>query len=274
MIGKINKAHVKAVEFSAAILDALASDKFEGKGWFLDPSKPTPEDMCGTYKGTTAWGNLAYSTSYKCSELTHWNRSDSDFANFWSSPRTTVHTQAQPRTRQGEMVIQQEIEVSWEEGTELARYFYLTPITALVAKTWDVCIRGSLKLTFETTISFPSISDTGGLRVESKTRTTRKEYNEPNIRIGGFISSLFPERLHTLINEWLSKLSDVSQAAKESLSKDIIGALEELFGNVAEGLKHDLNQQNKFVFPGSGTFDIKDPLFSDKGDLMLGLTYR
>lgn len=56
--------------------------------------------------------------------------------------------------------------------------------------------------------------------------------------------------------------------------KDIIDELEELFGIVAEGLKHDLNQQNKFVFPGSGTFDIKDPLFSDKGDLMLGLTYR
>ncbi|KAI4274951.1 MAG: hypothetical protein LQ337_003557 [Flavoplaca oasis] len=163
MIGKIKKAHVKAVKFSAAILDMLASDKFEGKGWCLDDSKPTPEDMCGTYNGTAAWGNLAYSTSYKSSELTHWNRSDSNLANFWSSPRTTVHTLAQPRTRHGEMVIQQDVEVNWEEGIELADDFYLTPITALAAKTWDVCIRGSLKLAFETTISFKSISDIGGL---------------------------------------------------------------------------------------------------------------
>ncbi|KAL9012072.1 MAG: hypothetical protein Q9180_009132, partial [Flavoplaca navasiana] len=42
MIGEIKKAHVKAVEFSAAILDMLACDKFEGKGWCLDESKPTP----------------------------------------------------------------------------------------------------------------------------------------------------------------------------------------------------------------------------------------
>ncbi|KAL8834354.1 MAG: hypothetical protein Q9176_007537 [Flavoplaca citrina] len=268
MIGKVKKAHVKAVEFSGAILGMLASDKFEGKGWCLDDSMPTPEDMCGTYKGTAAWGNLAYSTTYKSSELTHWNKSDSNFANFWSSPRATVHTLAKPRTRQGEMVVQQDIEINWEEGAELADYFYL------IAKTWDVRIRGSLTLTFETTISFKSVSDTGGLRVESTTRTTRKEYNEPNIRIGGLVSSLFPEGLHTLINEWASKLSDQSKDAKEALSKKVIDGLEALFGSVAEGLKHDLNQLNKFVFPGSGTFDIKDPLFSDKGDLMLGLTYR
>ncbi|KAL8865478.1 MAG: hypothetical protein Q9198_009304, partial [Flavoplaca austrocitrina] len=268
MIGKIKKAHVKAVEFSATILGKLASDKFEGKGWCLDDSIPTSEDMCGTYKGTAAWGNLAYSTTYKCSELTHWNKSDSNFANFWSSPRTTVHTLAKPRTRQGEMVIQQDIEMNWEEGTKLADYFYF------VAETWDVCIRGSLKLTFETTISFKSVSDTGDLKVESTTRTTRKEYNEPNIRFGGLVSSMFPEGLHTLINEWASKLSDQSKDAKEALSKKIIDGLEALFGSVAEGLKHELNQQNKFVFPGSGTFDIKDPLFSDNGDLMLGLIYR
>ena len=190
MIGKVKKAHVKAVEFSAAIVDMLASDKFEGKGCCLDNSKPTPKDMCGTYKGFTAWGNLAYGTTYKSSELTHWNRSDSDFVNFWSSPPTTVHTLAKPRTRQGEMVIEQHIGVNWEEGTELARYFYLTPLTALVAKRWDVRIRGSLKITFEATVSFKSISDTGDLQVDSTTRTMGKEYNEPNVRVGGLISSI------------------------------------------------------------------------------------
>ncbi|CAL8583577.1 hypothetical protein XPA_009198 [Xanthoria parietina] len=56
------------------------------------------------------------------------------------------------------------------------RYFYVTPITTLVAKTWDVCVRRGLKLTVETTISFKAVSDTGDFRVESKTRTTRNEY--------------------------------------------------------------------------------------------------
>ena len=109
------------------------------------------------------------------------------------------------------MVIQLDIEVNWEKGTELAGRLYWNPLTALVAKIWDVCIRGSLKLTFETTVSFKSMSDPGDLQVESTTRTTRKEYNEPNVSIGGLVSSIVPNGLHTLINEWASKLGEQAE---------------------------------------------------------------
>ena len=39
-------------------------------------------------------------------------------------------------------------------------------------------------------------------------------------------------------------------------------------------INQGLNGQKKFIFPGSGTFDISDPIFSDAGDLLLGLVYR
>ena len=272
MVGKFKDAHIKAVELCGTIQKKLASDKFEQISWSLDNAKPSHTDMCGTYKGDAAWGDLAYTSTYKSNELQHWNKSDSLLGNFWSSPRATVHTLARPSARKGEMVIQQDIELSWEEGFELANYFYVTVLTAFAAKTWDVYIRGSLKLTLTTTVSFKAVTSTGDLQVDSTTTTTRKEYHDPEIRIGG-LGKVFPEGLHTLINEWSSKMSDDFQASKNTL-REQIEVIEGLFGQVAEALKNDLNQQNKFVFPGNGTFDMKDPIFSDKGDLMLGLTYR
>lgn len=39
-------------------------------------------------------------------------------------------------------------------------------------------------------------------------------------------------------------------------------------------INQGLNGQSKFIFPGAGTFDISDPVFSNAGDLLLGLVYR
>ncbi|OAP62183.1 hypothetical protein AYL99_04386 [Fonsecaea erecta] len=39
-------------------------------------------------------------------------------------------------------------------------------------------------------------------------------------------------------------------------------------------IQDGLNGQKRFVFPGGGTFDMKDPIFTNAGDLMLGLVYR
>lgn len=35
-----------------------------------------------------------------------------------------------------------------------------------------------------------------------------------------------------------------------------------------------MSGQNQFIFPGGGTFDISDPVFTNAGDLLLGLVYR
>ncbi|CAL8583587.1 hypothetical protein XPA_009208 [Xanthoria parietina] len=117
------------------------------------------------------------------------------------------------------------------------RYFYATPIIALFAKTWDICVRGSLRLTVETTISFKAVSDTGDFRVESKTRTTRNEYQEPYFRTGGLVSWLFPEGLHTLLNEWASKATHWSRRRKKGSiggDREAGGPLRQRGGGVEE----------------------------------------
>ncbi|KAH7240280.1 uncharacterized protein BKA55DRAFT_577254 [Fusarium redolens] len=44
--------------------------------------------------------------------------------------------------------------------------------------------------------------------------------------------------------------------------------------DTAKQLSDALNGQGRFVFPGGGTFDIKDPIFSNNGDVLIGLSYR
>ena len=272
IVNKIKNTHVKAVEMSALVLGLLARTKFSGTEWCIDNSKPSRDDMCGSYKGSAGWGDLAYTTSYKSSELQHWNKKDSELVNFWFSPRSTVHTLAKPSARKGEITIQQDIEISWELGGKLSNYFYVTLITAVAALAFNANIRCSLNLTITTTISLKAVPSTGDLQVETNSRTTRKDYEPLNIHIGGLGKAL-PESVHKLINEWADMSSKDYHNGKEKLD-DAIKGLESTFTDVGSSIKNDLNNQNKFIFPGSGTFDLKDPIFSDKGDLMLGLTYR
>ncbi|KAJ1547480.1 hypothetical protein HK096_002709 [Nowakowskiella sp. JEL0078] len=44
--------------------------------------------------------------------------------------------------------------------------------------------------------------------------------------------------------------------------------------NITKTIKNTLNGQNKFVFPGGGTFSMKNPLFNDESDLLVELTYN
>ncbi|KAF4456357.1 hypothetical protein F53441_1516 [Fusarium austroafricanum] len=44
--------------------------------------------------------------------------------------------------------------------------------------------------------------------------------------------------------------------------------------NTAKQLSDVLNGQGRFIFPGGGTFDMKDPIFSKNEDLLIGLSYK
>ena len=272
MVNKIKDTHIKAVETSAFVLGMLSSTQFSSREWCIDSSKPSRADICGSYQGSASWGDLAYTTSYKCSELQHWNRKDSEVVNFWFSPRSTVHTLAKPNARKGEVTIQQDLEISWELGVKLSNYFYITPATALAALAFNASARCSLNTTITTTISLKAVPSTGDLQVESNSKTTHKDFKPLKIHIGG-LGQAFPTSVHEKINEWAEKSSDHYNEAKKLFETEIQG-LDKKFTDLASAMKNDLNNQNKFIFPGSGTFDMKDPIFSDKGDLMLGLTYR
>ena len=43
---------------------------------------------------------------------------------------------------------------------------------------------------------------------------------------------------------------------------------------VQQNLENELNGQGRFIFPGGGSFEMKDPIFGNAGDLLIALTYK
>ncbi|KAH8131313.1 hypothetical protein LI328DRAFT_161166 [Trichoderma asperelloides] len=57
----------------------------------------------------------------------------------------------------------------------------------------------------------------------------------------------------------------------------LIGTIENRVHNTADftsKINQGSNGQSKFIFPGGGNLDMSDPVFSNTGDLLLGLVYR
>ena len=150
---------------------------------------------------------------------------------------------------------------------------YINLFTAVAKHSVNAYIKGSVKLTLVTTISLTSALSTGDLQINSETKVTRSQYKDLEINLGGLVGDKVPGQVRKLINEWAEKIDSNYKEEKEKL-RERAKSFETLFRNVAAELKDDLNNQNKFVFPGNGTFDMKDPIFSDNGDLMVGLTYH
>ncbi|KLO82168.1 Uncharacterized protein LW93_9350 [Fusarium fujikuroi] len=78
--------------------------------------------------------------------------------------------------------------------------------------------------------------------------------------------------------QWEKWIQEAAADRKERPLKERIETHIEMFqywsGNIAHNLEEALNQQGRFIFPGGGTFDMKDPIFSKEGDLLIGLTFR
>lgn len=99
------------------------------------------------------------------------------------------------------------------------------------------------------------------------------DYKPPETR-KGILVGLFPDDdLSKIVNSWKDRINSNYDIEKR-LFRDEIKKLDSTFAEIASALQNNLNNQNKFVFPGNGTFDMQDPVFSEKGDLMLGLSYR
>ncbi|VZH91373.1 unnamed protein product [Fusarium fujikuroi] len=78
--------------------------------------------------------------------------------------------------------------------------------------------------------------------------------------------------------QWEKWIQEAAADRKKRPLKERIETHIEMFqylsGNIAHNLEEALNQQGRFIFPGGGTFDMKDPIFSKEGDLLIGLTFR
>lgn len=120
-----------------------------------------------------------------------------------------------------------------------------------------------------TTITFRSIKETGQLVVDVDTAA-------PKVQA---IARITETSLLTSIPGIGPALADLVRklTAGKDFENIIAQSVHDKAMDVADVKSHiqsALNGQGRFIFPGGGTFDMKDPIFNNAGDLMIGLTYR
>jgi len=89
-----------------------------------------------------------------------------------------------------------------------------------------------------------------------------------------YVTTEIDEKATTLFAK-LGHLFNSPEARNRTLAQQIRKSLNEKFQDtmIQQKLEEQLNKTRQFVFPGGGTFEMKDPTFNNSGDLLLGLTY-
>ncbi|KAF5530805.1 hypothetical protein FMEXI_13332 [Fusarium mexicanum] len=127
------------------------------------------------------------------------------------------------------------------------------------------------KIQWSTTIELRAIETDAKLlvRVESK---------KPIVDVDIVKDTAHVDGTGAAAEEWEKWIQEMAEDRKKWPLKKRIESYIETYGlrlgSMAHNLEEALNQQGRFIFPGGGTFDMKDPIFSKKGDLLIGLTFR
>ncbi|RKK09023.1 hypothetical protein BFJ63_vAg9946 [Fusarium oxysporum f. sp. narcissi] len=135
--------------------------------------------------------------------------------------------------------------------------------------TWDLQL--VCKIQWSTTIDLRAIETDARLLVgaESKEPIVHVDIVKDIAKVDG--AGEVAESWERLIKEMAE---DRKKSPLEGRVTRHIERFENELGSMAHTLEEALNQQGRFIFPGGGTFDMKDPIFSKEGDLLIGLTFR
>jgi hypothetical protein len=125
------------------------------------------------------------------------------------------------------------------------------------------------RIGWTTTITLQAIENGGGLDVKVTN-------NVPNVDCSFDGDSLSVLDEIPLLKNFAKDLKDKLEAAKRAVLGMVRNHISKFMmaQDTAKQLSDALNGQGRFVFPGGGTFDIKDPIFSNNGDVLIGLSYR
>ncbi|KAF9775979.1 hypothetical protein IL306_005887 [Fusarium sp. DS 682] len=119
------------------------------------------------------------------------------------------------------------------------------------------------------TITLQAIENGGDLDVKVTT-------DEPKVESSFDGDSLSVLDKIPLLKNFGKALQDKLEAARNEVPALVKDHISKFMAaqNTAKQLSDALNGQGRFIFPGGGTFDMKDPIFSNNGDVLIGLSYR
>ncbi|KAI8942386.1 hypothetical protein NX059_000460 [Plenodomus lindquistii] len=118
-------------------------------------------------------------------------------------------------------------------------------------------------------VSLAAADSGGGLSVVATGSTSK-----PKIQADAYMGGLAKTVIDAIpgIREMYGGHSE-AEAYRAAAVEIIESSTEHAVASAAK-LQEALSGQRRFVFPGGGTFDMKSPIFNNKGDLLIGLSYR
>lgn len=178
------------------------------------------------------------------------------------SSRTEVHTHVF-RLNNNSFVFRRWLSLNVTVSTSLEARF-LGTIGKAEVKLYVTCLS-------ETVFSMRSVEATGKLDIDVENKPDDIKADVQTAHHGPVITILNTLGLNGLVGmlEGAMGVDDLKNSLRSSLEGGVRDA-----ADVGNQLREVFNNQSKFVFPGGGTFDMKDPLFSNDGDLIMGLVYR
>jgi len=119
------------------------------------------------------------------------------------------------------------------------------------------------------TINLTAVDSSGGLSIKA----TDSE-SQPTIQVDANFGGLAVKVLEAipLVGSMFGNADEVN-AMKKFITDTMESSIRGIAATSSE-LEAALSGQKRFVFPGGGTFDMKSPVFSKNGDLLIGLSYR
>lgn len=127
--------------------------------------------------------------------------------------------------------------------------------------------------TWSATLDLRAVEDGGSLLVEADVSKPEVVCNVKNYT--GHVLDKIPI-LNSLLDSLVKSEKDRLDASTASMQTGIEDFVNKMIGldSIKNNIQNALNGQGRFIFPGGGTFEMKDPIFSKAGDLLIGLTYK
>lgn len=173
---------------------------------------------------------------------------------------TLVNHQLVPEVGTGKILFKYDI--SLKTTLKLGLYGMPKDVTNFTAST-DTSYSGTL------TIDLTAIDSQGGLSVSATDSAST-----PTIQVNATMDGIAVKILQAV--PWIGSMFSGEEEVNR-MKNEITTIMQSSIQNVAttrDELEAALSGQKQFVFPGGGTFDMKSPIFSKKGDLLIGLSYR
>jgi hypothetical protein len=240
-------------------LNKVAKDfAFGGLGtqahWWLSDADTVGE---GEWSSTDGLNEIYKWQSSKFYEYEHEKSGLNDVYKYWSD--TMVNHTLRPEVGTGSIFLDYDIVFS----TTLQIGSWGTMNIAHMSIETRCSYSGTL------TIALRAVDSTGGLSIETKDSDSK-----PDIKVKCNPSGVLVDAIQALpfVSDLLGDQSELKsgiEAARQYMESSIRSA-----AATAEQLQVALRGQKRFFLPGGGKFDMKSPIFNNKGDLLIGLTFR